>query len=228
MSDAQALLLFALPILLVLAVGFALKAKRKRDRKAPPPTKGWMVGPEVYGENRSPRSVMVSHPGALLAVEIPHGTVVGDRVGELSGLTYVHGPLSGTRIKARFRIEAEPGAAILASQPTEGLPAITLFFQRKGDNWSGRGKYETYRWYAVFAAVRPVEVNRTYEIDVPLDGPWTAVKTSSALTSPQAFAEAKADAESVGFVFGGGDGYAHGLYATGGKARLIVEDFGIE
>jgi hypothetical protein len=62
---------------------------------------------------------------------------------------------------------------------------------------------------------------------VPLNGNWTAVETSSARTNPEGFRDAVANADQVGFVLGGGDGYGHGVYATG-RARLVVTEFRVE
>jgi hypothetical protein len=107
------------------------------------------------------------------------------------------------------------------------LPSIiTLYFQRGGDNWSGRRRFETYRWYATFASQSPIRPGEHVMI-APLDGNWTAVETSSARTQPAAFRDAIADADQVGFVLGGGDGYGHGVFATG-PARLIVTEFRVE
>jgi hypothetical protein len=103
---------------------------------------------------------------------------------------------------------------------------ITLYFQRFGDSWSGRGRYETYRWYATFATHSPL-VPGEHEMVAPLDGLWTAVSTSSARSHPAAFRSALAAADQVGFVLGGGDGYGHGVFATG-PARLIVTSFRVE
>ena len=61
-------------------------------------------------------------------------------------------------------------------------------------------------------------------VQLPLSG---AVMTSSADSNPDAFRDALANADQVGFVLGGGDGYGHGVFATG-QARLVVTDFRIE
>jgi len=103
---------------------------------------------------------------------------------------------------------------------------ITLYFQRGGDDWSGRKRFETYRWYATFASQTPITVG-AHEMVAPLSGNWTAVQSSSAQSNPTAFREAITGADQVGFVLGGGDGYGHGVFATG-RARLIVTDFRVE
>ena len=60
-----------------------------------------------------------------------------------------------------------------------------------------------------------------------IDGKWTAVETSSAQANPAAFRAALAEADQVGFVLGGGDGYGHGVFATG-PARLTILSFKVE
>jgi hypothetical protein len=196
-----------------------------------PPRPGWTIGPIVNGENRSPRAYAVPHPEAIIAVEIPHGQLgdgrVGDRIGELSGLTHIPGTLSGkTRITARFRIEGEEGVTLQPSQPGYDNATATLFFQRAGDNWGAQGKYETYRWFASKHIAYNLAVGGEYEISAPLGGGWTATLASSQEGEPVAFQQALANAESVGLVFGGGDGLAHGIFASG-PARLVLLDFQI-
>jgi len=126
----------------------------------------------------------------------------------------------------RYRIETAPGVRIEAATAPGTPGMITLYFQRGGDNWSGRRQFETYRWYATFATQSPIRAG-DHVMVAPLNGPWTAVESSNARTNPAAFREALAGADQVGFVLGGGDGYGHGVYATG-RARLIVTEFRVE
>jgi hypothetical protein len=60
-----------------------------------------------------------------------------------------------------------------------------------------------------------------------LDADWTAIQTSTARTNPAAFREAIEAADQVGMVLGGGDGYGHGVFATG-RATLTLMAFRIE
>jgi hypothetical protein len=183
----------------------------------------WTVGPIVRGRNYS-RGVPL-HPtarrGGGWQVDLPTAP------GSVHGVTFHHGPLAGKRrIVMRYRVEAARGVRILAASDGRSPSMITLFFQRRGDNWSGRGRFETYRWYATFATQTPLTPG-DHVMVAPLDGAWTAVETSKALTDPAAFRAALADADQVGFVLGGGDGFGHGIFATG-PARLIVTDFRVE
>lgn len=183
----------------------------------------WTIGPFVRGRNYS-RGVPL-HPtprrGGGWHVDLPRAP------GSVHAVTFPHGPLAGKRrIVMRYRIEAARGAQILAASDGRSASTITLFFQRRGDNWSGRGRFETYRWYATFATRSPLTPGDHVMI-APLDGPWTAIQTSRAHTNPGAFRAALADADQVGFVLGGGDGFGHGIVATG-PARLVVTDFRVE
>jgi hypothetical protein len=147
-----------------------------------------------------------------------------------SGVHYVtkaSPPLAGkTGVRMRYRITAEPGVDIFAAS-VPGAPSIgpTLHLQRKGDNWSGRGEFESYRWWATFASPMPI-VPGEHEIIAQFDQRWTAVETSDSSTSPQVFLDALEQADRIGFTFGGGTGYGHGVYATG-KARFELLSFDI-
>ena len=142
-------------------------------------------------------------------------------------MTFRHGSLAGKRrIVMRYRIEADPGVRILPSSAPNQASLITLYFQRRGDNWRARGPFEAYRWYATFATQSPLRPGE-YRMVAPLAGNWTAVTTSSAQSNPAGFRDAVENADQVGFVLGGGDGYGHGVFATG-RARLIVTEFRVE
>lgn len=183
----------------------------------------WVIGPIVRGQNRS--RGMPLHPspgpGGGWHVDFPQAP------GSVHYVTFRHGSLAGkSRIVMRYRVEAAPGVRILPATAPALPSIITLYFQRGGDNWSGRGWFETYRWYATFASQSPIAPGQ-HQIVAPLSGNWTAVRTSSARNNPAAFREAINTADQVGFVLGGGDGYGHGVFATG-PARIVVTDFRVE
>ncbi|HEY0131178.1 MAG TPA: hypothetical protein VGB57_07220 [Allosphingosinicella sp.] len=207
---------------LLTACGIESEASAQAAAAASSP-QAWIIGPIVRGRNYS-KGVPL-HPTARRGggwhIDIPPAP------GSVHAATFRHGPLAGKRrIVMRYRIETARGARLLASSDGRSPSMITLYFQRRGDNWSGRGRFETYRWYATFATRSPLTAGDHVMI-APLDGPWTAVETSKATTNPAAFRAALADADQVGFVLGGGDGFGHGISATG-PARLIVTDFRVE
>ena len=183
----------------------------------------WVIGPIIGNRNYSVGTPLHPTPrrGGAMHIDVPRAP------GSVHYVTFPHGSLQGkSRIVMRYRVEADPGVRIVPTTAPD-LPSImTLYFQRAGDNWSGRRRYETYRWYATFASHSPISVGE-HEIVAPLNGPWTAVESSTARNNPRAFWDAVADADQVGFVLGGGDGYGHGISATG-RARLVVTSFRVE
>jgi len=183
----------------------------------------WTIGP-ITSEGNHSRGVPlhpIAGPGPGWHIDIPGPG------GSVNYVTFHHGSLAGkSRIVMRYRIEAAPGASIVPRTGPSQPSVITLYFQRRGDNWSGEGPFEAFRWYATFASQSPISPGEHVMV-APLSGNWTAVQSSSARTNPVAFRDALANADQVGFVLGGGNGYGHGVFATG-PARLIVTDFRIE
>ncbi len=183
----------------------------------------WVIGPIIKG--RSYSREMPMHPSAApnggLHIDLPQAP------GSVHYVTFPHGSLAGKRrIVMRYRIEADRDVRILPRTSPGSPSIITLFFQRGGDNWSGRGPFEAYRWYATFASRSPITPGEHLMV-APLSGNWTAVERSSARTNPAAFRDAVVGADQVGFVLGGGDGFGHGIFATG-RARLIVTTFRVD
>lgn len=192
-------------------------------RTAAPAAAEWTIGPVIKGRNYSRGMPLhpTPAPGGGLAIDLPQAP------GSVHYVTFRHGSLAGkTRIVMRYRIDAAPGVRIVPRTAPHMSAMISLYFQRGGDNWSGRGPFEAYRWYATFASQSPLTPGE-HELVAPLDGNWTAVMTSSARSNPAAFAAALASADQVGFVLGGGDGVGHGIFATG-PARLVITYFRVE
>jgi hypothetical protein len=183
----------------------------------------WVIGPIVRGR-------VISRDMPLHPTPRRNGGWYFDfpeAPGSVHAVTFPHGSLSGKRrIVMRYRIEMDPGVRIAPRSSPASASMITLYFQRSGDNWTGRRSFEAYRWFATFATQSPLTAGNHVMV-APLDGNWTAIETSSARTNPIGFRDAIAEADQVGFVLGGGDGYGHGVFATG-RARLIVTDFRVE
>jgi len=183
----------------------------------------WTIGPIIRGRNYSRGMPLrpTPRPGGGWQVELPQAPR------SIHYVTFRHGPLVGKRrIVMRYRVEADPGVRIVPRTAPASPSMITLYVQRRGDDWSGRGAYEAYRWFANFATQSPVTTG-DHVLIAPLTGNWSAVQSSTMRTNPAAFRAALADADEVGFVLGGGDGLGHGVSATG-RARLIVTSFRIE
>lgn len=183
----------------------------------------WTIGPVINGRNYSRGMPLRPTPRAAggWQIDLPQAPR------SIHYVTFRHGSLAGKRrIVMRYRIEAGPGVRIVPRTAPTAPSMITLYVQRRGDDWSGRDQYEAYRWFAKFATQSPITPG-DHTLVAALDGNWSAVQSSTARTNPAAFRAALADADSVGFVLGGGEGLGHGVSATG-RARLIVTSFRAE
>ncbi len=191
--------------------------------QALPSVDAWQIGPIIRSRNYS--------------VGMPLYPVQNDRswhfdfpypsvdAGHVHYLTYNQGPLSGRRsIVLRYRIDAAAGVQFVSREHPQLPATLSIYFQRRGDNWSGMGRYEAFRWYSpneMLVNITPGE--HTLKID--LDDPrWISVWGHYAATNPAAFRQAIEDTERVGFVFGSKEGRGHGVYTTG-PARFTVLSF---
>ncbi len=212
----------AVSLAVVSAAAPAANAQRPPNPMDP---SAWEIGPVTPARNYSLNMPLSpsAHPGGGWYFDIPYPN---KEAGHVHYVTFKHGSLSGkTRIVMRYRVEMAPGVQIVPTKerPNTFASILTMYFQRKGDNWTGRGPHETYRWWATFNYVSPIRAGE-YELSVPLNGKWTAIQTSSASSNPSAFADAIREADRVGFTLGGGNGFGHGVYATG-PARFVVTSF---
>ena len=211
----------ALALTLAAFQGGGIETARAASYQSDP--SAWVIGPIYRGRNAS-RGVPLHPtpgPGRGWHIDLPRAP------GSVHYVTFPHGSLAGKRrIVMRYRVVADPGVKIMPKTAPNMTSMITLYFQRAGDNWSARGPYETYRWYATFATQSPITPG-VHQMVAPLNANWTAIMRSSARSNPVAFRDALANADQVGFVLGGGDGFGHGVFANG-RARLIVTDFRVE
>ena len=194
-------------------------------RAAPARAAEWEIGPIIRGRSLSPG--MPASPrreDGRVFFDIPGPT---PRAGHVHYVTRATGPLTrARRIVLRYRIDAEPGARILSQENPGQQGELTLYFQRRGDNWSARGRYGTYRWYAPAATMAPLTPG-VHEVVVPLDAEWKSVHSATRTQAPEAFADALANAARVGFVLGSRGGRGHGVFATA-PARFTILDFRVE
>lgn len=210
--------LISAALLAVAGTGFSADQAQAQPANAA----AWEVGPVIRGRNHSvgmPYAPTQARRGWF--IDFP---TVG--AGHVNYLTYRPGPLLGARrIVMRYRIDAAPGVRFIARDTPGERATISLFLQRGGDNWTARGPYAGYRFYApghTVAALTPGE----HVMTVNIDGGWTSVNGVPAARDPRAFAEALAETEGVGIVLGSPSRRGHGVFATG-PARLTVLSFDI-
>jgi hypothetical protein len=179
----------------------------------------WEIGPIIDGKNYSvgmPLHPVQTNDG--WAFDFPL------KPGKVGYVTFRYGSLSGkSHIVMRYRVELDPDVQLFPTCCSE-LPAQgpTVYFQQRNDDWNTDGM----RWWATFNSPFPIRPGER-EVDIPLDGAWTSVFKMTAASNLQQFVSAKVNADRVGFTFGGGDGYGHGVYANG-NARFVVTSFKIE
>lgn len=183
----------------------------------------WQIGPIIRSKNYSVGMPLYPvQQGRRLHFEFPYPTAA---VGHVHYLTFNHGPLVGKRsIVLRYRIDAAPGVKFVSREHPQLPATLSLYFQRRGDNWSGKGRFEAYRWYSpneTLVSLRPGE--HMLKIDLN-DTRWISVWGHHASTNLGAFTAAIEETERVGFVFGSREGRGHGVYTTG-PARFTVISF---
>jgi hypothetical protein len=179
----------------------------------------WQIGPIIRGKSYSPG--MPSQPTAA-------GSGWSFTFPALDGVHYVTTPLSGPlmghgEVKVRFSI-AGSGRLV----PTQGEPParMRLFLHRRGDDWSGVGAHEFYRWWSVSNVVMAAG---KYELAAPLvPDHWFSVfgKRGDHPAAAGQFVAAVADLHAVGQTFGGMFA-GHGVFAVDGPSRFTLESYEI-
>lgn len=187
------------------------------------PTPMWEIGPTISGRNYSvgmPATPTPAERGWYFDFPYPSAAA-----GHVNYVTAPTGPLIGkSKIVMRYRIDAAPGVRIVARHNPQRTATLTPYFQRRDDNWSGRGPFEHYRWYTRDAYRIPL-VPGEHQVAVPLDaGNWKSVMSDTGVTAPIQFRDALHNAGRVGFVLGGAGGAGHGVYSTG-PARFTLISF---
>jgi hypothetical protein len=191
-----------------------------------PAAQAWEIGPVIKSRNYSHN--MPLRPTAVrggMRIDFPWPDAAE---GHIHYVTFRHGPLEGKRrIVMRYRIDAEPGTRFVPQEHREMPAMLSLFFQQRGDTWTAKGRYETYRWYA--PDNRTVELTPgEHTLTIALDDPgWISVNGRTAAQLPGPFRAALADAERVGFVLGSPAARGHGVFATG-PAALTVTAFEVQ
>lgn len=183
------------------------------------PTAGsWEIGPIIRGQSYSPG--MPTQPG-----EAPGGGPTfafpqrGE--GEMHALTTAVAPLAGARaITFRYRIEAPRGTRFVSAETPDQTATVSLYFQQRGDNWSARGRYGSYRWYSPTRAVIPLTPGER-TVTVRLDETWTNVNGIPNTQDSRGYARALNDTARLGLAFGTLSARGHGVY-TAGPARFTL------
>jgi hypothetical protein len=176
-----------------------------------PPAEAWEIGPIVRGKNYSVG--MPARPSAG-----PEGSLVIDfpaaGLGEVDALSTGVGPLTGARnITLRYRVDAAPRTRFIAVETPNEPATVSLYFQQAGDNWSARGRFASYRWYAPARAVIPLTPG-LHTVTVQLNETWTNVNGQANSAVPDGFSAALRNTARLGLAFGSSTRRSHGVHAT--------------
>ncbi len=201
--------------LLLLALAGCDDSNSAPSRDAPS-APSWQIGPTIKGVNYSKGCPPSFAQSFTIGLCEPH--YVTRSTGSLEGKA---------RIVLRFRIEAAQGVVIHGAKcPTTSKSGVTVYLQRKGDDWAA--DKADYRWWhkpSRIAALKPGE----YEIIAPLNpgANWSAALGAKSAEKPEAFQAALRNAGQVGFTFSNCEGLGHGAAATG-NVTFTVLDWGVE
>lgn len=131
------------------------------------------------------------------------------------------GPLAGVRqITFRYRIDSTRGARFVPVESPDQTATVSLYFQQRGDTWTARGRYASYRWYVPGWAVIPI-IPGEHSVTVRLDDTWTNVMNVPKSQDPQGYAVALKNAAVLGVAFGTAGARSYGVNTTG-SARFTL------
>lgn len=193
------------------ALAFLIAAASPMALVAMPPAPAWEIGPNARGRNYSVGMPArpTSGPGGSLVMDFP---MAGN--GQVDALTTAVLPLAGaSQITMRYRVDAAPGTRFIAAEMPNEPATVSLYFQQAGDNWSGKGRYASYRWYAPARAVVPLAPGE-HTVTVRLDETWTNVTGQPNVREPDGFAAALRNTARIGLAFGSPSRRSHGVYVT--------------
>jgi hypothetical protein len=137
-------------------------------------------------------------------------------------------------MQATVEITTSSGALFdFTKEPANTCPAPPtshLYFQRRGDDMTGYGATEFYRWFS--NPIKLVLQAGKGTLAVPFDpAQWSNVFGKFGNANAEAnkgFEAALKDVANVGFTFGGGCFFGHGAFVTNGTARFIVTEFKVK
>lgn len=178
-----------------------------------PVQRNWAIGPLIRGKNYSVNMPLRPEPiriGWMFDFPYPNRAA-----GHVHYITFDPGSLAGkSQITVRYRVKAREGTQFVPQEHPDLPGTVSLYFQRRGDNWSAKGRYNFYRWDAPARSVKEIQPG-VHEVVVSFDDPaWTPVMGGRAAENPRAFQTAMVNASSIGLVFGSTAGRGHGVFAT--------------
>jgi len=144
----------------------------------------------------------------------------------------INRPLEGT-LRLVADVECSADAAFVPTDNNDGgtmPPGMNLYFQRRGDDLTASKPH--HRWWS---GARLILAPGTFTLEVPLAPDcWSSVFGANGASVPAEFSAARNECLNVGFTFGGGSNFGHGVHLTAGSsgasrasARFRLKEFSI-
>jgi hypothetical protein len=108
---------------------------------------------------------------------------------------------------------------------------VRFLLQEKGDDLSGKNGKRYFRWWSNTVAYRLASGSANLSVSLTDLSQWTSVfgeKANASAAATAGFKQAMANLGNVGFSFGGGCFYGHGVRVSGGGARLVATSFAVK
>jgi hypothetical protein len=108
---------------------------------------------------------------------------------------------------------------------------VRFLLQEKGDDLSGTKGKQYFRWWSNSVAYQLASGAVNLRASLTDLSQWTSVSSEKANASAAAtagFKQAMANLGNVGFSFGGGCFYGHGVRVSGGGARFAVTNYAVK
>lgn len=193
---------------------------------AAPAIQRWDIGPNIRGKNYSvgmPSSPTPTRNGWYFDFPYPNRSA-----GHVHYVSFAPESLVGkSKLIMRYRVTGARGVRFVPQEHQDLPGTVSLYFQRGGDSWSARGRYEFYRWYAPANTIQRIAPG-VHQMTVDLNDPaWISVMGRTTDVNPAAFADAKRNASKIGLNFGSTSARGHGVFSTA-PARFELFDFRIE
>ena len=112
------------------------------------------------------------------------------------------------------------------------IPAhVRVLLQEKDDDLSGAGGKRYYRWFSINAAYELAPGSTTLTAQLSDLSQWLSVfgeRADASAAATAGFKQAMNNLSAVGFSFGGGCFYGHGVRVSGGGAKFGVTSYAVE
>jgi hypothetical protein len=108
---------------------------------------------------------------------------------------------------------------------------VRFLLQQKGDDLSARNGKQYFRWWSNSVAYQLAPGQARLSASLADLNQWTSVlgeKANESAAATAGFKQAIANLGNVGFSFGGGCFFGHGVRVSGGGARFAVTNYAVK